>query len=239
MEQDRTQEKQPWVTCYLTDILISYIKETKGSHVIDWPTLFRGVEGLETPADPEPFLTDVNNWVPLPVLRELEIQCEKITAKKDVAYHAAKAYFSPGKRPLPSLFEIIVQVLNDVRSALISANLWGAAQTNYLKLQSFERPGATPKLYVLAQFDENAGPAVGAVHFLRGFLEGFPRLYPFIDEARVTEEISQLRIETVAREFPDFLVTSQGSRLLIGHRSGQKPIVEATKIRLQSETIPL
>ena len=90
------------------------------------------MEGFERPSDPESFLTDANNWAPLAVLRELELQCEKISGKKDVAYHAAKAYFTPGKRHLPSLIEIIVQVLNDVRSTLIFSSLWGAAQTNYL-----------------------------------------------------------------------------------------------------------
>jgi hypothetical protein len=105
-------EKQPWVTCYLTDILLSHVKEAnKGKNVIDYPALFRGIEGFETPADPESFLTDVNNWVPLTVLRDLELQCEKISGRKDIAYHAAKAYFNPDKKELPSLFEIIVQVL--------------------------------------------------------------------------------------------------------------------------------
>jgi len=97
VEQDRTQEKQPWVTCYLTDILITYIKETKGTHPIDWPSLFRGVDGIEIPSDPERFLTNVSNWVPLAVLRELEVACEKVSGAKDVAYHAAKTYFDRGK----------------------------------------------------------------------------------------------------------------------------------------------
>jgi transcriptional regulator with PAS, ATPase and Fis domain len=184
-------------------------------------------------------LTDVNNWVPLAVLRELEFQCENVTAKKDVAYHAAKAYFRPGKRDLPSLFEIIIKVLNDVRSALICANLWGSVWTNYLKLQAFERQAATPELYVLAQFGQSGQPAVGSVHMVRGFFEGFPRIYPFIGEVQCHEELSQLCLEDVVREFPDFTATTEGEGVSIHHRTTHQPVVQAIRVSLSSETIPV
>jgi hypothetical protein len=99
------EEKQPWVTCYLTEERLDYL------------ALFRGFENFETPSDPKLYLSDVGNWVPLSVLRELELQCEQISGKKDVAYHAAKTYFAPGRKQWPSLFEIIVQILNAVRSS--------------------------------------------------------------------------------------------------------------------------
>ena len=130
MESLPGSSTQPWVACYLSDILLSYIKELpQAKEAIDYPALFRGAEGFETPPNPESFLADGNNWVPLSVLRELEIQCEKISGRKDVAYHAARAYFTPGKKSLPSLFEIIVHILNDVRSVLSFANIWGSSQT--------------------------------------------------------------------------------------------------------------
>src|SRR5256885_10588048 len=117
-------DNEPWVTCQLSDMLLSYVKSDLGaSDAIDYAALFHAAEGFETPADPEAFLTDAANWIPLSILRELEAQCAKLAGKKDVAYHAAKAYFTPGKRRLPSVFEIIVRVLNDVRSALSFANL--------------------------------------------------------------------------------------------------------------------
>jgi DNA-binding NtrC family response regulator len=232
------EDNQPWVTCYLTDILISYMKEEMGVAKLDYPGLFRGSEGFETPPDPEWFLTEVNNWVPLTVLRELEAQCEKISGKKDVAYHAARVYFDPDKKQLPSLFEIIVHVLNDVRSALILANLWAAAQTNYLKLQSFDKVTTIGGLYMLAQFDENGRPGVGAVNLLRGFCEGFSRLYRFIDEIRCVEEISQLPMECIAQEFPDFALTNEGDRLTIRDRSSRMS-VEAIRVPLRSESITL
>ena len=232
-------EKQRWVTCLLSDMLLSHVKGEHGGGAIDYPALFAGVEGFETPADPEGFLSDPANWIPLAVLRELEAQCEKLTGRKDVAYHAARAYFEPGKRALPSLFEIIVRVLNDVRSALIFANLWGAAQTNYLKLQTFERPGAQPELYILAQFGAGAAPGLASIHLLRGFSEGFPRLYPFIEEARCVEEISQLLIEDVAGEFPGYTIRKDGDRLALYAPSSPETAVEAVKIALRSETAPL
>jgi two-component system response regulator HydG len=234
------EETQSWITCYLTDILLSHIEETvKGKSIIDYPALFRGLDGFEVPADPESFLTDRGNWVPLSVLRELEAQCEKISGRKDFAYHAARAYFIPGKKPLPSVFEIIVQVLNDVRSALISANLWGASQSNYLKLQSFEKQGAARELYMLARFSDNARPAIGAIHLLRGFCEGFPRLYPFIEEVQCLEEISQLRIEDAVREFPDFSATIEGDSFVIRHRFSDQAVVRASRVALKSEVVPL
>ncbi len=240
MEQHRLKENQPWVTCYLTDILRSYIKENqKTKDVIDYPALFRGIEGFETPSNPELYLTDVNNWVPLAVLRELEAQCEKISGRKDIAYHAAKNYFVPGKVHLSSLFEIIVQVLNDVRSVLVFSNLWGSAQTNYLKLQSFEKPAAVPELYVLAQFHGKGTPSVGAINLCRGFCEGFPRLYSFISETHCTEEISQLHIENIVSEFPDFTVTNEGDRLSVRHRASQDVSIEAISVHLKAEVVPI
>ncbi|HEY1372537.1 MAG TPA: sigma-54 dependent transcriptional regulator [Candidatus Binatia bacterium] len=229
-------EKQRWVTCLLTDMLLSHVKAQPGGGAIDYPALFAAADGFEAPADPEAFLNDPANWIPLAVLRELEAQCEKLTGKKDFAYHAAKAYFAPGKRHLPSLFDIIVRVLNDVRTALVFANLWAAAQTNYLKLQSFERPGAKPELFMLAQFGADAAPGLAAIHLLRGFTEGFPRLYPFIEDARCVEEFSQLRLEDIAAEFPGYSMRRGNDRIALCAPSGET-VVEAAKTDLGSERV--
>ncbi len=234
------EEHQPWVTCYLTDMLLSCIREDLGAEDrLDYFALFRDVEGFEAPADPKFYLSDVGNWVPLSVLRELEIQCEQLSGKKDIAYHAAKAYFAPGRREWPSLFEIIVRTLNDIRSALAFASLWGSSQTNYLKLQSFERQGSPGELYMLAQFDKNAAPALGALHLLRGFCEGFPRLYPSIERVECIEEISQLRLEDAVREFPDYTLRSDTHFLIICRRSDNEKVMKAAKVRLATEPIDL
>ncbi len=240
MEQETAEGTQPWVTCFLTDILISYVEETiQGKTAIDYPSLFQAAEGFQTPPEPRLFLKDISNWVPLTILRELLPQCEKISGKKDIAYHATKAYFDPRKKDLLSLFKIIFRALNDVRAVFFSSNLWAAVQTNYLRLQSFEGRGPQPVLSMLAQFPEHAPPVVGSIDFLRGFCEGFPRLYSFIEDVHCTEEISQLQIEAIVREFPDFAVTSEGNHLVIRHRASDQPIVEASRVPLRSEVIPV
>jgi DNA-binding NtrC family response regulator len=232
------EDKQPWITCYVTDMLLSYLREALHCEdQIDYAALFRSVDGFEAPADPRSFLADVKNWIPLSVLRELELQCEKISGKKDITYHAAKAYFTPGRKQLPSLFEVIVQVLNDVRSALLFANTWGASQTNYLKLQAFERPDSENVLYMLAQFDQNAGLTISAVNLLQGFAEGFPRIYPFIEEVTCIEEISQLRLDDILREFPLLVATHQGDCVIVHDRSSKEPLVKAMRVCLKTESV--
>ena len=50
------EEKPPWVTCYLTDMLLSYVRdELRREKQIDYGALFRGIEGFETPSDPKFF----------------------------------------------------------------------------------------------------------------------------------------------------------------------------------------
>ena len=232
------EDKQPWITCYVTDMLISYLRESLHCEdQIDYTALFRGVEGIEAPADPRSFLADVKNWIPLPVLRELELQCEKISGRKDITYHAAKAYFTPGRKQLPSLFEVILQVLNDVRLVLAFANTWGASQTTYLKLQTFEKPGTQNEPYVLAQFDDNVGPAIGAINLLKGFVEGFPRIYPFIEEVTCIEEISQLRLDDILREFPLLAATRQDDTVMIHDLASNEPLVKAMRVCLKTESV--
>jgi DNA-binding NtrC family response regulator len=230
---------QPWATCFLTEILLAYLEEHHPAKAsIDYPALFRHVEGFVPPSDPQAFLRHGTNWVPLAVLREMLSQCERITGRKDVAYLAARAYFEHGQDELLTLFEIIFRVLNDVRSVVLCSHLWASVlQTNHLRLQSFETPAPARDLYMLAQFDENTRPAVGSMHFVRGLSEGFPRLYSFIEDLRCIEEISQLRIEDIVREFPEYRVITRGDQVAI--HSASEPVLEARRVALKSETVPL
>src|SRR5262245_19596252 len=233
-------EKQPWLTCYVTDILLSYLREAlKSEDRIDYAALYRGIDGFEIPADPKAYLADVKNWIPLSILRGLETQCERIAGRKDVAYLAAKEYFAPGRKQLPSLFEVILQILHDVRSTLLFANAWGASQTNYLKLQSFEISSDDQALCMLAQFDHNAGPAIGSINLLKGFCEGVPRIYPGREEVACIEEISQLRLEDILREFPLYSATRQGDTVVIHGRTSSDPVITASRVCLQTETVAL
>lgn len=91
------EDKQPWATCLFTDILLTHLEATGGStDAIDYGKVFTGIEGFEVPAQPEFFLRDVNNWVPLNVPRELMSQCEILSDRSD---------FAPARRPLASGLE--------------------------------------------------------------------------------------------------------------------------------------
>jgi two-component system response regulator HydG len=231
---------QPWVTCFLTDILLTYVEERCPTNAaIDYAALFRTAEGFPPPPNPQTFLRHGTNWVPLSVLRELLNQCERLTGRKDVAYVAARGYFDHGQDELLTLLGIIFRVLNNVRSVVFCSHLWAMVQTNYLRLQAFETPEPRRDLYMLAQFGENTRPAVGSIHFVRGLAEGFPRLYSFIEDLRCIEEISQLRIEDIVREFPGYRISVRGDRLTIQLAPASEPIVEAQRVTLKSETVPL
>ena len=92
---------------------------------------------------------------------------------------------------------------------------------------------------MLAQFTGNVRPAVGSIHLVRGLAEGFPRLYSFIEDLRCIEEVSQLRIEDIVREFPEYRVTVRGDHLAIHPAGTGQPVVEARHVALASETVPL
>ena len=234
------ETSQPWVTCFLTDILLTYLEEQyPAKAAIDYAALFRSTDGFVAPPDPEAFLRYGNNWVPLTVLRELIVQCERITGRKDVPYLAARAYFEHGRHELLTVYEIIFRVLNDVRSVVLFSHLWATVHTNYLRLQSFETPAPRSALHMLAQFTGNVRPAVGSIHLVRGLAEGFPRLYSFIEDLRCIEEVSQLRIEDIVREFPEYRVTVRGDHLAIHPAGTGQPVVEARHVALASETVPL
>ena len=231
---------QPWVTCFLTDILLTYLEERyPAKAAIDYAALFRSADGFVAPPDPQTFLRHGNNWVPLAVLRELVIQCERITGRKDVPYLAARAYFERGRHELLTVYEIIFRVLNDVRSVVLFSHMWATVHTNYLRLQSFETPSPRPILHMLAQFTGNVRPAVGSIQLVRGLAEGSPRLYSLIEDLHCIEEVSQLRIEDIVREFPEYRVTVRGDHLAIHAAGTPQPVVEARRTALASETVPL
>jgi len=232
--------EQPWASCFLTDLLLSYTEAATGSPLqIDYPALFRTIDGLDIPADPRRFLGDASNWVPLPLLRELLIRCERLTGQKDVAYRAAQAYFEPDRRANLSLFGVLIRVLNDIRSVLISSSLWAGVHTTHLKLQSFETSGPGAGLYMLAQFADTAPPTLGSLQLIRGCAEGFPRLFPFVGQVRCLEELSQLRLEELLQEFPDYALSGSGERVAIQHRASGRLVAEAVRTPLRTESVAL
>ena len=231
-------DEQPWVSCFLSDILINHLEEVVRKPLqIDYAELFRQVEGFEPPPDPGQFLRQPTNWVPLVIFRRLAAQCERLSGSKDFAYQAGKAFFDPGRQELLSIFKIIFRVLNDVRSVLISSNLWAAVQTSYLKLQSFEKPLPEAGLFMLSQFAQNARPMAGSIRFIQGVAEGFPRLNPSIRDVQCTEELSQVRLEDLIREFPAYAIHREGTHAAIIHQETQRPVAQIKRVRLASETI--
>ncbi|HWT83987.1 MAG TPA: hypothetical protein VN648_34980, partial [Candidatus Methylomirabilis sp.] len=222
---------QPWVSCVLSDMLISYVEDAcQGAKDLDLSLPFRGVEGLEAPADPGAFLQDVGNWVPLQVLRALHGQCERVSSRKDIAYLAARAYFAPRRRDAYSLFDILFRVLNDMRAVLMCSSLWAGVHTTHLRLQSFETPAPERAVNMLAQFGPGALPAIGSIDLIRGYAEGFSHLFPSGHAVRCREEISQLRLEDLIAEFPDVHLERRGDRLTVKHRGSGEVLVEAQEI---------
>ncbi len=172
------------------------------------------------------------------MVRALRSQCEILSGEQDLAYHAARAYFDPTKKDLPSLFTIILRVLHDVRSVLICANVFAAVQSNYVRLQSLERPGAPSELIVLAKFDDAGKPTVGAMQLFRGVLEGFPRLLASLGEVQCTEEISQLGLEDIVQEFPECRAVAQGNTISIYQGAAPQPVATARRIPVRTESLP-
>jgi len=238
MPSGRGDDGQPWVSCFLTGILISHLEErVRPPADPDYAELFRQVDGLEPPPDPRQFLREATNWIPLAILRRLVAQCERLSETKDFAYQAGKAFFDPGQQDVLSIFKVIFRVLNDVRSVLVSSSLWAAVQASYLKLQSFEKRAPGAGLFMLSQFAENARPALSSIRFLQGIAEGFPRLNQTIREVRCTEEISQLRLDDLLRDFPGYAIRWEGDLATILGREGDRVVARARRVRLASETV--
>jgi len=238
MPSGRGDDGQPWVSCFLTAILISHLEEVvRRPSDVDYTELFRQIEGFDPPPDPRQFLCEATNWVPLAILRRLAAQCERLSETKDFAYQAGRAYFDPGRQEVLSIFKVIFRVLNDVRSVLVSSNLWAAVQTSYLKLQSFEKRAPGAGLFMLSQFAEIARPTLSSIRFLQGIAEGFPRLNQSIHEVRCTEEISQLRLDDLLRDFPGYAIRREESPATIVNRETDRVVAKAQRVRLASETI--
>jgi transcriptional regulator with PAS, ATPase and Fis domain len=238
MPSGRGDDGQPWVSCFLTGILISHLERmVRRPPDLDYAELFRQIEGIEPPSDPRQFLREATNWVPLAILRRLAAQCERLSETKDFAYQAGRSYFDPDREEALSIFKVIFRVLNDVRSVLVSSNLWAAVQASYLKLQSFEKRAPGAGLFMLSQFTENARPAASSIRFLQGIAEGFPRLNQTIREVRCTEEISQLRLEDLLRDFPGYAIHWEAGQATIVSRQSHAVVGRAQRVWLASETV--
>ena len=204
----------PWVTCFLTGMVIRHLDSLPGiGDRIDYHRVIGVVEGFDHIHDPKAFLLDPNNWVPHAVLRELIRRSEEASGRKDVTYRAALAYFASSDKREPTLMETIARYLDDVDTAVRCSGLWASAYSNYLRMQAFARPDETHTLYVLARFLLPVDPQIGNSLLVKGNIEGFSQLYPFVESASCEEQYSQLRLATIIAEFGGaYMLKPEGSR---------------------------
>ena len=204
----------PWVTCFLTGMVIRHLDSLPGiGDRIDYHRVMGVVEGFDHIRDPKAFLLDPNNWVPHVVLRELIHRSEEASGRKDVTYRAALAYFASSDKREPTLIETIARYLDDVDTAVRCSGLWASAYSNYLRMQAFARPDETHTLYVLVRFLPPVDPQIGNSLLVKGNIEGFSQLYPFVESASCEEQYSQLRLTTIVAEFGGaYVLRTEGSR---------------------------
>ena len=204
----------PWVTCFLTGMVIRHLDSLPGiGDRIDYHRVIGVAEGFDHIHDPKAFLLDPNNWVPHVVLRELIHRSEEASGRKDVTYRAALAYFASSDKREPTLMETIARYLDDVDTAVRCSGLWASAYSNYLRMQAFARPDETHTLYVLVRFLPPVDPQIGNSLLVKGNIEGFSQLYPFVESASCEEQYSQLRLATIISEFGEaYVLKPEGSR---------------------------
>src|SRR5437879_13647337 len=204
----------PWVTCFLTGMVIRHLDSLPGiGDRIDYHRVIGVGEGCDHIHDPKAFLLDPNNWVPHVVLRELIHRSEEASGRKDVTYRAALAYFASSDKREPTLIETIARYLDDVDTAVRCSGLWASAYSNYLRMQAFARPDETHTLYVLVRFLPPVDPQIGNSLLVKGNIEGFSQLYPFVESASCEEQYSQLRLATIVAEFSEaYVLKPEGPR---------------------------
>lgn len=226
----------PWVTGFLTNLLITYLENhfPEKEAQVDYRRLIAVFDGFQNIKAPKEILKNVNNWMPHEILRETIKICEEISGDKKVTYHAALEYFDLSKKRLPSILEIIAITMPDVRKAIICSDLWASAYTNYLRLQSFQQKESDKEIYILSKFEGGVRPQVGNHLLLKGNYEGFIRLYDFVNDATLDEEILELKIEDIVNEFKGYRVFDKGNSLFIVD-SRDDQIVKADRVSLISE----
>ncbi len=224
----------PWASCFTTRTLILYLERIEKDKAIDYDKILRGVGFLDRIEDPEVFLKNYNNWVPVYILRNLIRASEKVTGIKEVSYLAAIDYFRP--RQSLSLLEVIVKLLNNVEKTMLYSGLWAGGFTNYLKSQCF-KPSVSEgsELILLSRFGLNTEPWIGSIQLYRGIVEGHTKLFDDVENVSCFEEISQVKIETIISEFGNYYIEKKGDQLSILESTSKKELVTARRVHLRSE----
>ncbi len=207
---DVTEVADPWATCFLTSMIIRFLDGVQPATAeVDYQRVIGAAEGFDHIHDPRSFLLDPNNWVPYAVLRELIRRSEVASGQKDITYRAALAFFACTEGRQPALIETIARYLDDVTAVVRCSKLWGPAYSNYLEMQAFARADEIRTLYILVRFLPSVEPAIGTSLLVKGNIEGFSKLYPFVEKVSCEEEYSQLKLSTVIAEFGDLYLLDQ------------------------------
>ncbi|HSQ52415.1 MAG TPA: sigma 54-interacting transcriptional regulator [Nitrospiraceae bacterium] len=232
---------QPWITCLQSGILIRYLEARypEQASKVDLKRVMGVAESFQEIQDARAFLTDASNWVPVSVFRELIKTCELASGEKDFTYLAALAYYETVKTQTPTLIETIAILLNDVESVFRSVGDWASAYTNYLQLQSFVCPDESQTLHILSRNLPPVDPALGNMRLVQGNLEGIAKLDPSVETVACEEVYSQLRLETLLKEFGDaYVMTMKNDRFTVARRSTGEVAITGRTIRLVHTLIP-
>ncbi|MEK6605562.1 MAG: sigma-54 dependent transcriptional regulator, partial [Nitrospirota bacterium] len=192
----------PWATCFLTGMVIRYLDGLDGAAGrMDYHRVMGVAEGFDHIRDPKAFLLDTNNWIPHAVLRELIRRSEEASGSKEVTYRASLAFFASAEGRQPTLIETVAKYLGDVDAVIRCSGMWATAYTNYLRMQAFTRPKEEKALYILVRFLPSVEPLIGNSLLVKGNIEGFSQLYPFVSSVSCEEQYSQLRLAAIVEEF--------------------------------------
>ncbi len=180
---------------------------------MDYRRVMGVVEGFDHLRDPKEFLLDPNNWVPHSVLRELIQRSEEASGSKDVTYRASLAFFASTEGRQQTLIETVAQYLGDVDAVVRCSGMWATAYSNYLWMQAFARSGESRTLYILVRFMPPVDPLIGNSLLVKGNIEGFSQLYPFVASVSCEEQYSQLRLTAIVDEFGGaYLLQADGAK---------------------------
>jgi transcriptional regulator with PAS, ATPase and Fis domain len=232
--------KTPWVTGFLCNVLISYLERHYPSDEkkINYAGIINTEEGFHPPKDPKAFLRDSNRWFPHSFLKELIRVGERLTRKKDLAYLATLDYFDPSNPRLPFVFEMITDMLQDVQLTLGFSDHWAGVYTNYLKLQTcLSQSHEGHEVVILSWYEDYVRPVLANSQFVQGHMEAFPRLYDFVESSRCEEEVSQLRLEDIAKEFGGYQAEVNPQAILIREDRSGKKVIEAEAVCLETEEL--
>lgn len=227
-------QETPWTTCLLTRMLILHLERIGKGDDIDYHEILSGENRLNPIADPKAFLSDHNNWVPHHILKNLIFAAENAGGTKEITYLAAKEYFQAGYGP--SVLEIIAKLQNQMEQALYCSNLWATGFANYFKLQCLPLSETQrPEAILLSQFGPNVEPILGNFGFIRGNYEGLTKLFPVVEEARCIEEVSQLKLQNLIREFGGYQIQKRDGRIAVIENASKREVIIAREVSLRTE----